>query len=123
MDDWLHELTPPEFVVYACVMRKTWGFSKYEDAIAISQIVEMSGLSRATVKRAQAMLIEKGLLSVRGSRKRPRIYEGLMPRKLKSGRLAGEPTGTDGRVTGEPTDGSPVSHTIDKRLRGMRIVK
>lgn len=123
MDGWLRELSPPEFVVYCCVMRKTWGFNKYEDAIAISQIVEMSGLSRATVKRAQIVLIEKGLLSVRGSCKRPRLYEGLMPRKVKSEWVMGEPTEDSGRIVDEPTDGSRVSHTIEKRKRKLTLLK
>ncbi len=123
MEDWLRDLTPPEFVVYACIMRKTWGFGKFEDAIAISQIVEMSGIPRRSVDRALEKLKKLGLLNVRGSVKRPRIYEALMPRKVKSGNATHGATGTLGDATSGATVTPPMAHTRDKRQAKLEIVK
>lgn len=123
MEDWLREMSANEFVVYACVMRKTWGFGKFEDAIAISQIVEMSGLSRTPIDRALDSLEKRGLLKVSGSIKRPRVYEPLMPRRLTSGNTHTGATGTDGSTSSGVTVTPTGVYTIDKRQRSLRIVK
>ena len=59
-------LTPAEFTVYCCIARKTWGFGKETDVLAISQIVELSGIPRRTVERALAGLRKYGLLTMHG---------------------------------------------------------
>jgi len=46
LDKWMSILSGPEFKVISCICRKTFGWSKSKDKISLSQIIEMTGLSR-----------------------------------------------------------------------------
>lgn len=76
-DELLPELTESELKVLLYVIRRTFGFKKDADAISIAQLAEGittrdgrvldkgTGLSRTSVKKASASLVEKGVLDVR----------------------------------------------------------
>lgn len=49
------------------IIRKTYGFNKKEDAIALSQFVEITGLRRQTVYKAIHKLIALGVVTKKGS--------------------------------------------------------
>jgi hypothetical protein len=114
IDGWLSHLTPHEFVAYACIMRKTWGFKKRRDSIAISQIVEMSGTSRSSIDRALDGLEKKGLIQVSGNVRRPRIYEPLMPRWADFSNVTSDVREGTRNTTSDVTVTSPVTHSIDR---------
>lgn len=65
-------LTPTEFQVYCCIARKTWGFGKDSDVLAISQIVELSKLPRRSVDLALAGLRKYGLIIMEGPHRHPK---------------------------------------------------
>jgi len=77
----LLELNLTQIRVYLTLMRLTRGHQKKRDAIAISQIVKMSGIPRRTVNRALQSLRNFGLLEVTGPAKRPKIFEIQIPKK------------------------------------------
>jgi phage replication O-like protein O len=52
-----------EYQVLWVVLRKTWGWQKKEDAIAISQIVQMTELDRKSVCRALKSLVHRKILT------------------------------------------------------------
>ena len=101
MFDWLaKELTPVEFVVYACICRKTWGFGKDSDRIAVSQLVQMSGVSRRSVQNALKRLFVLGLIMQTGN---TRSAKQISPQTRKlillsgaSGALVGIQSGASG---------------------------
>jgi phage replication O-like protein O len=76
-DELLPELSESELKVLLYVVRRTFGFGKEADAISINQLAEGittkdgrvldrgTGLSRTSVKKATAALVEKGILTVR----------------------------------------------------------
>lgn len=50
------------------LFRKTYGFQKKDDWIALSQIVEMSGMHKAHVSRSKKKLIERNIVTQTGNR-------------------------------------------------------
>lgn len=59
-----HNLSPYEFRVLMAVIRKTYGWSKKEDFISVSQIQEITNLDRRNVSRAKKSLIKKKILII-----------------------------------------------------------
>ncbi len=59
-------LSPNQWRVLLCVIRKTYGFHKKVDHIANSQIVEATGLCKAVVSRALAALSDQNIISRNG---------------------------------------------------------
>ncbi len=59
-------LSPNQWQVLFCIIRKTYGFSKKVDYIANFQIAESTGLCKAVVSRALQSLGEIGLLNRKG---------------------------------------------------------
>jgi len=53
--------------VFLAILRKTYGWRKKEDHIAISQIVELTGLKKFHVSRAKAELIARRMVTQRGN--------------------------------------------------------
>lgn len=49
--------------VFDAIMRKTYGFHKKEDFIAISQISEATGLSKRSAERGKAVLVNLGMIT------------------------------------------------------------
>jgi phage replication O-like protein O len=86
-DELLPELSESELKVLLYVIRRTFGFGKEYDAISINQLAEGittrdgrqldrgTGLSRTSVKKATASLVEKGVLTVRKVRSEEGDYE------------------------------------------------
>ena len=46
------------------IIRKTYGFSKKEDAISTSQFMQMTGMSKNAVNRARSKLVEMNIITV-----------------------------------------------------------
>jgi Bacteriophage replication protein O len=86
-DELLPELSESELKVLLYVIRRTFGFKKDADAISITQLAEGiktrdgrvldrgTGLSRTSVKKATASLVDKGVLVVRQVRSPDGDYE------------------------------------------------
>ena len=53
---------------FDAVMRKTWGWKKKEDQIPNSQLVAITGMSKANVSRALRLLIEHKLVNVQNNK-------------------------------------------------------
>lgn len=111
IDEWLAELDGSEIKVYLAINRKTWGFRKSSDQIAIEQLVQMTGLSESTVKRCTKLLKIRGLLAISGSARHAKVYEILHGRCG----VTHDTTEFPGGVTHDPTVVSPVNPTIDNK--------
>lgn len=59
-------LSPNQWQVLLCIIRKTYGFKKKVDWIANCQIVKATGLHKTTVSRALKKLEQKGLINRNG---------------------------------------------------------
>lgn len=55
-------LSPYESAVWLCVLRKTYGYKKKEDWIALSQINLMTGIARQHISRTITKLNEKNMI-------------------------------------------------------------
>ncbi|MBL7186283.1 MAG: replication protein [Phycisphaerae bacterium] len=55
-------LSAYEWRVVWCILRKTWGWQKRMDRVAVSQIVNMTGLRKQHASRARLSLVEKKIL-------------------------------------------------------------
>ncbi len=60
-------LTAYEHRVLWCIFRKTYGWQKKEDWIALSQIVEMTGMHKAHVSRSKKLLLIRNMVTQRGN--------------------------------------------------------
>lgn len=56
------ELSGSEFRIVLAIIDKTWGFNKESDSIAVSQLMEMTGLAVRTVRESIKILKEKRIL-------------------------------------------------------------
>jgi len=61
-DYWMAVLSPGEFKILMCIARKTFGWRKGTDAISLSQIVKMTGLSRRGVVKSLSVLESRNLI-------------------------------------------------------------
>lgn len=61
-------LSPYETRFLMVLFRKTYGYQKKEDWIALSQIVEMTGMHKAHVSRAKAKLMARNIVTQTGNR-------------------------------------------------------
>ena len=61
-------LSPYEWRFLMVVFRKTYGFHKKADWIALSQIVEATGMHKSHVSRAKSKLLQKRLVTQTGNR-------------------------------------------------------
>ena len=59
-------LSPNQWRVLLCIIRKTYGFQKKVDYIANFQIVEATGLHKAVVSRCMKELHQAGLITRQG---------------------------------------------------------
>ena len=59
-------LSPNQWQVLLCIIRKTYGFRKKIDYITNRQIVEATGLGKTTVSRALTKLKQQGLITRNG---------------------------------------------------------
>ena len=62
IDELLPELSHSELKCYLCVLRKTKGWNKEEDAISVSQFIKVTGLSNKAVISACESLVEREIL-------------------------------------------------------------
>lgn len=56
-------LTSRQWAVVMAVIRKTYGFHKTRENLSLSQLSDMTGMSRANASRTVAELVERGILS------------------------------------------------------------
>jgi phage replication O-like protein O len=62
-DYWMKKLSPAEFKVLMYIGRKTWGWRKNHDEISLSQMEEMTGLSRKGITKVMEKLEGFNLIS------------------------------------------------------------
>lgn len=67
VDAWAKSVTGNELKIIQVVIRKTLGFNKEWDRIAISQFQEYTGLSRRTCQRLRDRLVARGTIRMRPS--------------------------------------------------------
>lgn len=67
-DDWSKCLKGNEFKIVFLIARKTFGFRKEWDKIAISQMAEYTGLSERTCQRIRTALVNRGVLLCKSTR-------------------------------------------------------
>lgn len=60
--DHMAEFTPAEFKVIMAICRRTFGWQKQKEVITLSQLEEMTGLSRTAVQSGIMAAMERGLL-------------------------------------------------------------
>lgn len=84
-EEWLPSgrMSLNELQCYAFICRQTYGLSKPPRVLMTSQFVKHTGLSRRTVQRSISRLIDKHLVRVTGSPRKPRLYEVLMPHDIQ----------------------------------------
>lgn len=83
MDTWMPHLSLAAHQVYTILIRKTWGFNKETDVLAIAEIVRMSTLSRSGVDRALKELRTCGLIRCDGPAKHPKTITVILSRLLE----------------------------------------
>lgn len=64
IDTYMHQVSPAATKVFLAVCRKTIGWHKATDEISISQLIEMTGLTRNTIKTAVEELINFDLIII-----------------------------------------------------------
>jgi phage replication protein O, N-terminal domain len=74
IDDLLPELSHSELKCYLCVLRKTKGWNKEEDAISVSQFMKVTGLSNKAVISACESLVEREILERKSGDRNTGIY-------------------------------------------------
>ena len=74
IDELLPELSHSELKCYLCVLRKTKGWNKEEDAISVSQFMKVTGLSNKAVISACESLVEREILERKSGDRNTGIY-------------------------------------------------
>ena len=74
IDALLPELSHSELKCYLCVLRKTKGWNKEEDAISVSQFMKVTGLSNKAVISACESLVEREILERKSGDRNTGIY-------------------------------------------------
>lgn len=120
VDYWYRRLSPSGKIILTCLCRKIIGWHKTEDAVSRNQLVNISGLSRNSVKLGLDELESHGLLEIiqssdeRGDR--PNLYR-LIVEKDPTDPFEKEPEQCQnlggGRSPFDQGGGSPFDHTKD----------
>lgn len=74
IDELLPELSHSELKCYLCVLRKTKGWNKEEDAISVSQFMKVTGLSNKAVISACESLVDREILERKSGDRNTGIY-------------------------------------------------
>ena len=74
IDELLPELSHSELKCYLCVLRKTKGWNKEEDAISVNQFMKVTGLSNKAVISACESLVEREILERKSGDRNTGIY-------------------------------------------------
>lgn len=74
IDELLPELSHSELKCYLCVLRKTKGWNKEEDAISVSQFMKVTGLSNKAVISACESLVGREILERKSGDRNTGIY-------------------------------------------------
>jgi phage replication O-like protein O len=69
LKNYRNKLSPSEFVVMICIFEKTLGFQKLEDQISLSQLVELSGITKKTCINCLKSLEEQNFIFINRSTK------------------------------------------------------
>jgi phage replication O-like protein O len=71
IDEYMQKISPRATVLFLAISRKTIGWHKESDAISLSQLKEMTGMSKPTVLKGIEELIQAGLINqLKGSQGR-----------------------------------------------------
>ncbi|HII3688852.1 TPA: replication protein [Pasteurella multocida] len=74
IDDLMSQMSGAELKCYLAVIRKTKGWNKEEDAISITQLMEVTGLSNRKVIDACNSLVKIGLLNQKTGARNTKIF-------------------------------------------------
>lgn len=74
IDELLPELSHSELKCYLCVLRKTKGWNREEDAISVTQFMKVTGLSNKAVISACESLVEREILERKSGDRNTGIY-------------------------------------------------
>ncbi|MFC1121866.1 replication protein [Pasteurella multocida] len=74
IDELMSQMSGAELKCYLAVIRKTKGWNKEEDAISITQLMEVTGLSNRRVIDACNSLVESGLLNQKTGARNTKIF-------------------------------------------------
>lgn len=69
LKNYRNKLSPSEFVLMICIFEKTLGFQKLEDQISLSQLVELSGITKKTCINCLKSLEEQNFIFINRSTK------------------------------------------------------
>lgn len=75
----MRDMGEAELKVVLCVIRKTYGYHKSKDAISLTQIQEMTGLSRQGAVNGVDAAINRGVLEKAGTYKGITVYQLVNP--------------------------------------------
>ncbi|MDR8390971.1 replication protein [Aliifodinibius sp. S!AR15-10] len=75
IDEWMRDLKNTEFKMIMAICRKTFGWQKWEDAISISQLKKITGMSNRSIIDAGNSLEEKGLIKTKKEKCKTTIYK------------------------------------------------
>ena len=78
IDNFVSTISASECVIMLCILRKTIGFQKLEDQISLSQLVEMSGISKRTCMGCLKSLEEQQFIFIKRSIKEKTIQTNLI---------------------------------------------
>ena len=96
-------LSPYEWRFLMVLFRKTYGWAKKDDWIALSQIVEMTGMHKAHVSRAKKKLLDRNIVTQTGNRIAFNKYHTQWRELPKLVTV----TQTGNKVTSSGNDGTP----------------
>jgi len=82
-DNWFPHLSPIAHKVYTVIMRKTWGYQKESDVLAIAQIVTESGMPRRSVNRGLQELRAHFLIECDGPLRHPKLIKPILSRLMQ----------------------------------------
>jgi len=121
LDHWMPILSPAEFKTLMCITRKTLGWGKIRDNISLTQIVVMTGLSKAGVASSLNALSS---------------YKLIIRDKNASDKKGNEPTTytikfrepceNKGEVSdrgGSPINGQALDHSVDTQKKDLTKYK
>lgn len=83
VETWMPHLAPATHMVYTALARKTWGYQKDSDVIAVDQLAAMTGLSGSTVDRGLKQLRDCGLIKSEGPLRHPKTITMRLSRLLQ----------------------------------------
>ncbi|MGQ0285831.1 replication protein [Pasteurellaceae bacterium 22721_9_1] len=106
IDELMSQMSCAELKCYLAIVRKTKGWGKEEDAISITQLMKVTGLSNRAVINACVSLAERGLVNQKTGERNIKIFSVNLDidfTREKSSRVTSEKTSLVNKTTSEKT--------------------